>query len=71
MKLSELTMPEVNYLRQNGNFTDDEDVAFVMLTRGKTLTEIAIKLSVSETTVDRIVSRIKRKISRIGGMNNG
>lgn len=71
MKLSELTMPEVNYLRQNGNFTDDEDVAFMMLTRGKTLTEIAIKLSVSETTVDRIVSRIKRKISRIGGMNNG
>ena len=71
MKLSELTMPEVNYLRQNGNFTDDEDVAFMMLTRGKTLTEIAIKLSVSETTVDRIVSRIKRKISRIGGMSNG
>lgn len=64
-----MTKPEVDYLRDNGNFTDDETEIFEMLTKGRTITEIAIKMCVSERTVDRRVKKIKHKILRIGGLH--
>ncbi len=69
MDLSALTKPEVDYLRDNGNFTDDETEIFEMLTKGRTITEIAIQMCVSERTVDRRVKKIKHKILRIGGLH--
>ena len=64
-----MTKPEVDYLLDNGNFTDDETEIFEMLTKGRTITEIAIQMCVSERTVDRRVKKIKHKILRIGGLN--
>lgn len=64
-----MTKPEVDYLRDNGNFTDDETEIFEMLTKGRTITEIAIQMCVSERTVDRRVKKIKHKILRIGGLH--
>lgn len=64
-----MTKPEVDYLRDNGNFTDDETEIFEMLTKRRTITEIAIQMCVSERTVDRRVKKIKHKILRIGGLH--
>ena len=64
-----MTKPEVDYLRDKGNFTDDETEIFEMLTKGRTITEIAIQMCVSERTVDRRVKKIKHKILRIGGLH--
>lgn len=69
MRLSALTKPEVEFFRENGNFTDDERKVFDMLTRGKTYTEMAIEMCVSESTIDRRVKQIKHKLLRIGGFN--
>lgn len=69
MDLSALTKPEVDYFRDNGNFTDDETKVFEMLTKGRAITEIALQMCVSESTIDRKIRKIKHKILKIGGLH--
>lgn len=65
MKLSTLTKPEINYLRENGNFTKEELVIFNLLSQGKIIKEIANETQMSSRTVDRKISLIKEKIKKI------
>lgn len=66
MKLSELTKPELDAIRKNANFTEDEEKVFEMASRGKTIVEIADKMNVSERTVDRHIAKVKLKIKKLG-----
>lgn len=65
MKFSKLIKPELEKIIENANFTDEEEQIFEMLSEGKTITEIAIKVSVCERTINRKISKIKEKISRL------
>lgn len=65
MKFSKLIKPELEKIIENANFTDEEEQIFKMLSEGKTITEIAIKVSVCERTINRKISKIKEKISRL------
>lgn len=65
MKLSELTKPELDEIRKNANFTEDEEKVFEMASRGKTIVEIADKMNVSERTVDRHIAKVKLKIKKL------
>ena len=65
MKLSELTKPELDGIRKNANFTEDEEKVFEMASRGKTIVEIADKMNVSERTVDRHIAKVKLKIKKL------
>lgn len=65
MKLSALTKPEINYLRENGNFTKEELVIFNLLAQGKIIKEIANETQMSSRTVDRKIVSIKEKIKKI------
>jgi DNA-binding NarL/FixJ family response regulator len=65
MKFSKLIKPELEKIIENANFTDEEEQIFKMLSEGKTITEIAIKISVCERTINRKISKIKEKISRL------
>ena len=65
MKFSKLIKPELEKIIENANFTDEEEQIFKMLSDGKTITEIAIKVSVCERTINRKISKIKEKISRL------
>lgn len=69
MKLSKLTKPELDEIRKNANFTEDEEKVFNMLSVGKTITEIAQKICVCDRTVNRISKRIFKKIDRLEGIN--
>lgn len=62
MKLSKLTKPELEEVTKNANLTDDEMDVFLMLSRGKSIKEIAFKQSVSTATVSRRIECIKKKI---------
>lgn len=62
MKLSKLTKPELEEILENANLTDDEMDVFLMLSRGKSIKEIAFKQSVSTATVSRRIECIKKKI---------
>lgn len=65
LKLSKLTMPIINYYRENLNLTDDELIVFDMLSKNRTRIQIADRLNVSARTVDRKTQMIKEKIKQL------
>ncbi|MEE0216261.1 MAG: LuxR C-terminal-related transcriptional regulator [Lachnospira sp.] len=65
MKISELTKPELEKIIENANFTDEEERIFKLLSKGNTITQIAIRVSLCERTVNRKVIKIKQKIKRL------
>ncbi len=67
MKLSKLTKPELDEIINNANFTEEEIEVFKLLARGKTITEIAQQISACNRTVNRRISKIMSKISRLEG----
>ena len=65
MKISELTKPELEKIIENANFTDEEERIFKLLSKGTTITQIAIQVSLFQRTVNRKVIKIKQKIKRL------
>lgn len=63
MDLSKLILPKINELRIQLNLTDDEEAIFDMLAKGKSRNQIAYKLNMSVSTVDRRIKRIKDKLN--------
>lgn len=67
--LSLLTKPELEEIFTKANFADDEQKIFELLSQSKSITEIALSLSVCERTINRRIKIIKYKILRIEGLN--
>ena len=64
--LSGLTKPELEELRENLNLTDDEDMVFMQLSKGRNKTYIADNCMISISTVDNRIKAINSKIDRLG-----
>lgn len=62
MKLSKLTKPELEEILENANLTEDEEYVFKMLSKGKSLEQIAFEHAISTATVSRRIECIKKKI---------
>ena len=62
MKLSKLTKPELEDILENANLTEDEEYVFKMLSKGKSLEQIAFEHAISTATVSRRIESIKKKI---------
>ena len=64
----DFTKPELEYIKENANFTIEELTIFEMLT-GKygreTIVYIANKTNLSTATVSRRIKKIKSKIERL------
>ena len=64
----DFTKPELEYIKENANFTVEELTIFEMLT-GKygreTIVYIANKMNLSTATVSRRIKNIKSKIKRL------
>ena len=64
----DFTKPELEYIKENANFTVEELTIFEMLT-GKygreTIVYIANKTNLSTATVSRRIKKIKRKIKKL------
>lgn len=69
MKFSRLTKPELENIISNANFTDDEKTVFLFLSKGKTIKEIAQKMSVCSRTVNRIIIRVNEKVHKLEVLN--
>nr|DAQ56162.1 MAG TPA: hypothetical protein [Caudoviricetes sp.] len=69
MKFSKLTKPELDNIISNANFTDDEKTVFLFLSKGKTIKEIAQKMSVCSRTVNRIIVRVNEKVHKLEVLN--
>mgnify|MGYP002766779850 FL=1 len=70
MKLSELTKPELEKIKENANFTDEELRIFRLLSQDKSITDIAVRMSASNRTINRKISKIKQKISKLEVFND-
>ena len=58
MRFSELTRPELESIIESANFTEEELIVFKMLTKGKTITEIAQKTNACNRTVSRRIEKM-------------
>ena len=66
MKLSKLTKPELDEIRKNANFTEEEEKVFSLLCRGKSLEQISAVTFLPISTLSRRIKEIKEKV---GGIN--
>ena len=62
---TEFTEPECEYFRKECNFSEEERAVFDLRVRAHSLIEIASKLNMSESTVDRRIRSIKYKIHKV------
>lgn len=62
---NEFTEPECEWFRNVCNFTPDELAVFNLRVKDNSRIEIAMKLGMSESTVDRRIRGIKKKIHKV------
>ena len=67
--LSSLTKPELENLKENCGFTENEIIIFKMLCNEFGAIEISEKMNISIPTVNRRIKNIREKIERSDNMN--
>jgi DNA-binding NarL/FixJ family response regulator len=65
--LSSLTKPELEELKELLNLTEDEEIIFKWLSKGRNKTQVAIDCMVSISTVDNRIRAISGKLIRLKG----
>lgn len=65
MKICRLINSELEVYVQKCNFTNDELNVFWKLAKGKSIAEISLDLSVSESTVSRRIKEIENKMKGV------
>lgn len=62
---TEFTEIECNRFRRDCNFTDEERAVFDLRVKANSVIEIQHKLNMSESTVNRRIRNIKKKILKV------
>lgn len=65
--LSSLTKPELETLKERLNLTDDEEMVFCQLSKGRSKVAVADNCRISISTVDNRIKAIGTKLKRVGG----
>ena len=65
MKIRDYTVPELEYLKQNCNFTEDELMYFELKSKDVSNIKISLKMHISIPQVSKIAKRVSSKISRV------
>ena len=63
--LSSLTKPELEQIKEELNLTDDEEMVFTHLSKGRSKVAVADRCMISISTVDNRIRSINTKLSRI------
>ena len=67
--LSALNKPELDNLKLQLNLTDDEELVFLHLSKGRSKQSTADNCKISISTVDLRIKSIKNKLLRLEGVN--
>lgn len=62
---TDLTKKEREEYREALNLTEDQERVYDLLTRGKSILEIALAAGMSEASVSRRLKEIRRKFDRV------
>lgn len=65
--LSSLTKPELEELKEQLNLTDDEEMVFLQLSKGRSKTVVADNCRVSLPTIDNRIRCINIKLQKLRG----
>lgn len=65
MKIYDFTVPELNYFRENCNFTAEELTLFEYRAKNIPLETCAEIMNISISTVNRISKRVNNKIIKV------
>ena len=65
MKIYDFVEHELQYFREQCNFSDDELAYFNLRAKHKSNVEIAMTMNVSESQVSKLAKRVKAKIIRV------
>ncbi len=65
LKIPDFTKPEIDFIKENANFTEQEAMLFDLRNGEHCLEECAELMNVSVSTVKRINNKMKAKIIRI------
>lgn len=67
--LSSLTKPELEEIKELLNLTDDEEMVFCQLSKGRSKIMVADNCRISISTVDKRIKNISYKLNKIRGAN--
>lgn len=65
MLISDFTKPELDYFRENCNFTESESYVFEMRSKGWTLDGISEHLHLSVDRIKQISRKVNKKIIKV------
>lgn len=65
MQFNNLTRPEAEHFRKECNFTELERKVFDLRVSDKSIVEVCMTLSLSESAVNRRIRSIKAKMARV------
>lgn len=65
LKIPDFTKPEIDYIKENANFTIQEEQLFDLRNAEHSIEECAEIMNVSVSTVKRINKKMKSKIIRL------
>lgn len=65
MQICDFTKPELDTLRAQCNFTDQERACFDLKAKGYSNIQLAMNLSISESTVSVTMRKVRSKITRV------
>lgn len=71
MKVSSFTKPQLDYLRENCNFVNDEIAVFELRSQGIGLEEIAERLKFTYDGIKRVSREVNRKITVVLTLSKG
>lgn len=65
LKIPDFTKPEIDYIKENANFTKQEEELFKLRNSEYSLEECAELMNVSISTIKRINKKMKNKIIKL------
>lgn len=65
MQVYDFTKPELDYFREQCNFTQDELEYFNLRSSGMSNVQISLTMNVSESKVSKLAKKVKSKLLRV------
>lgn len=65
LHINDFTEPELQYFRDNCNFSEAELECFNLRAKNKSIIEISLSMHCSEPQVSKLIRRVKNKIKRL------
>lgn len=63
--LASMVKSELDFIRENANFTEEESIVFEHMAKGKSIVYVANECNISTSTVSLRVDAIKQKLKKL------